>query len=145
MMSPRLKPLDNMKEFIVDSCVFVGFIASEKSAPVFAQYLDKAFDNKIRLLATSVNMGEVYFSACRYLEKEIVEEFLFDLKEKYLLEIITPSYEDCLAAARFKTQGGVSYFDCFNLVLASQRPKTEILTLDSEYTIFQKDFKIKFL
>jgi predicted nucleic acid-binding protein len=50
-----------------------------------------------------------------------------------------------ISAAKYKTLGGIAYFDCFNLVLAKKFPKAEILTLDREYEKFSKDFKIQFL
>lgn len=134
-----------MKEYIVDSCIFTGFLASEDSAEKFADILDQAFEGKAQLIATTVNLGEVYFSACRYVKAETVKQFLNDLRQKYSLKIVTPNYEDCLEAARIKTQGGVSYFDCFNLVLAKKLPKAEVLTLDKEYQKFANDYQLRFL
>jgi len=133
-----------MKEYIVDACIFTGFVAGESSAPIFASYLDLAFGGEIQLLATTVNLGEFYYSASRYAPESKVKEFIEDL-EKFNLIIFNPTYQDCIEAAQIKVKGGVSYFDCFNLVLAKKHPKATILTIDSEYKRFIKDYKIKFL
>lgn len=134
-----------MKEYIVDACVLLGFLKNEKSASVFAEYLDKAFENQIQLIANSVNLGEFYFAACRYMDSNVVDEFLQDLEIKHSLKIYNPTYQDCLESAKIKALGGIAYFDCFNLVLAKKHPKAEILTLDKEYQKFASDHSIKFL
>ena len=134
-----------MQEFIVDACILTGFVAGEKSGTIFAQYLDRAFEGEILLLANTVNLGEFYYSCCKYEGEAIVETFLDQLRVDFNLKIITPTYDDCLESAKYKAKGGIAYFDCFNLVLAKKYPKATILTLDSEYKKFAKEFKIKFL
>jgi len=134
-----------MEEYIVDACIFTGFLANERVAPIFARYLDLAFNSEIQLLATTVNIGEFYYSSCRYVAENKVAQFLNELEKEYNLEIINPDYKDCLTAAKIKTGGGLSYFDCFNLVLAKKYPKATILTLDTEYKKFAKEYKIEFL
>lgn len=134
-----------MKQYIVDACVFTAFIANEKTAPIVAKYLDQAFEAQIEIIANTVNLGEVYYSGCKYKATNQVENFLEDLSSSFNLKIINPDYKDCLEAAKYKTRGGIAYFDCFNLVLAKKYPKAVILTLDTEYKKFAKEFKIEFL
>jgi predicted nucleic acid-binding protein len=134
-----------MKEYIVDACVFTGYLAGEKSGLEFIHYLDKAFNGEIKLIANTVNLGEVYYSSCKYKIAEQVEEFLNEIDANFNLDIYSPTYSDCIEAGKYKALGGIAYFDCFNLVLAKKYPNAEILTLDGEYKKFEKDFKIKFL
>ena len=134
-----------MKEYIVDACVLVGFLKNEKSASIFVEYLDKSFENQAQLIANSVNLGEFYFSASRYVNSNIVDEFLQDLEIKYSLKIYNPTYQDCLESAKIKATGGIAYFDCFNLVVAKKYPKAQILTLDKEYKKFENEYNINFL
>lgn len=90
-------------------------------------------------------LGEVYYSACKYSGTTEVGKFLTDLESNFNLKIINPDYLDCLEAAKYKASCGIAYFDCFNLVLAKKYPKATILTLDTEYKKFAKEFKIEIL
>jgi predicted nucleic acid-binding protein len=135
----------NMSEYILDACVLVALLAGEKSAPIFAQILDSVFEGKAKITANSVNLGEFYYSALKYQSADLVEAFLQDLIGKFNLEIINPTFEDCLESAKIKSGGGIAYLDCFNLVLAKKRILSKILTLDKEYEKFANQYNIQFL
>lgn len=134
-----------MKQYIVDACVLIGYLKKEPVFDKVKEILRQAFDEECSLIMSSVVVGETYFSACRYANPTYVENFLSQLPETYGLQEFPPSALDCLEAAKYKTLGGIAYFDCFNLVLAKKYPKATILTLDTEYKKFEKDFKIEFL
>ena len=134
-----------MKEYIVDSCIFVAFLFKEKSFLAVEEILNRAFAGEIKLIVSPIILGEIYFTAVRQIPKIEVSEFLEDIKQNYNLEITTISFADCMAAAEYKTSGEIAYFDCFNLVLAQKYPKAEILTLDSEYQKFAQEFNVRFL
>ena len=134
-----------MKEYIVDSCAIVAFMFREKALEEVKNILNLGFEDKVKLIFSSVIMSEIYFSCSRKIPQKEVESFLEDLRLNYNSEIIMPSYTDCIEAGKYKVLGEIAYSDCFNLVLAKKYPNAEILTLDSEYKKFQNDFKIKFL
>jgi predicted nucleic acid-binding protein len=134
-----------MKEYIVDACIIVAFLFQEKSFVDIEKILNAGFEGECKFIMSPVVIGEAYFSVRRKIPEAEVDNFFDDFAKNYNLEIVLENYADCIAAAKIKARGGLSYFDCFNLVLAKKYPKATILTLDTEYKKFAKEYKIEFL
>jgi predicted nucleic acid-binding protein len=82
-------------------------------------------------LLSSINFGEVYYSILRDFGEIKAQEVLERIKEGPI-EIVVPSIEQTLMAARFKAAGGISYADCFAGALALERG-LPVLTGDPEF------------
>lgn len=130
-------------KYILDSCVLISYILGEKEALKVKNLLSET-NNTFYL--NYMNYGEVIFTLAK---KGLSEEVLTQIKENLksylgLVFIKTDDFDIIETAAKYKTDGGLSYFDA--LILASgQKYDLKIITKDSEFKKFSKGFDILFL
>jgi PIN domain nuclease of toxin-antitoxin system len=137
-----------MEIFILDSCVVIAFFKKEPLGTNTASLLKKCFKREIRLVISAVNLGEVYFTLYRekFTKAQLTDIWKY-LLDEIGLDVITPTYQDCMTAAEYKTRGNFAYFDGFVLTVADKftKQQPEIITMDSEFLQFQSEFRIRLL
>jgi predicted nucleic acid-binding protein len=129
--------------YLLDSCALIAYFLGEKEGEVVKNILN---DSNNSFYLNYVNYGEILFSLGKKgynldLLEEIQENLKFYLRIHF---ISTDDFKIVELAAKYKIDGGLSYFDA--LILAnSQAENLTILTKDSEFEKFTKDFKIQIL
>ena len=98
---------------------------------IVERMLQYAVDHDEVHLLSSINLGEVFYSILRDYGEAVAQEALIRIR-RGPIDIIVPSIEQTLVAARFKAGGGISYADCFAGALALER-NLPVLTGDEEF------------
>ena len=130
-------------EYILDACVLISYILGEKEA---LKVKDLLFNLDNTFYLNYSNYGEVIFTLGKKdLSESILNQIKDNLKNYLGLEFLkTDNFETVEIAAKYKINGGLSYFDA--LILASSKiHDLKIITKDSEFKKFTKDFDILFL
>jgi predicted nucleic acid-binding protein len=129
--------------YILDSCALISYIMGESEA---TKVKDLLASNNNSFYLNYINYGEVIFTLEKKgLDKKSLEEVKSILKEFLDIKFLkVGSFEMVEMAAELKIRGGLSYFDA--LILASSKKyELTIITKDSEFNKFRKDFQILFL
>jgi predicted nucleic acid-binding protein len=82
-----------------------------------AVLLDGAKIGTDRLLMSSINLGEIYYNCWREWDEARADATL-EMLRKHPIQVVHPTEEDVLEAARVKAQYAISYADAFAVVLA---------------------------
>jgi predicted nucleic acid-binding protein len=93
--------------------------------------LEHAIESGETHLLSSINLGEVFYSILRDYGEGKAQEALARI-EQGPIDIVIPSVEQTLVAAKFKAGGGIAYADCFAGALALER-NLPVLTGDREF------------
>jgi len=117
---------------IVDSWPVMEWLKNRQpAANKFGDLLEIAQSGGVRLLLSNINLGEVYYNCWREWG-EIRADAVLDVLRKHPLQIVHPTEQAVLAAARVKAQYPISYADAFAVVLAIEFDGT-VLTGDSDF------------
>jgi predicted nucleic acid-binding protein len=121
----------------------MAYAEDEKGADVVADLLVKALDERVHLMISVVNWGEMYYIALREGGKERAELYRTTLM-KYPIEIIDADQSLTLEAAHFKARHKISFADAFAAGLAKQK-KAELVTGDREFAPLGNEIRICWL
>jgi uncharacterized protein len=83
----------------------------------FAVLLDSAEIGTSRLLLSSINLREIYYNCWKEWDEAKADAAL-DMLRKHPIQVIHPTEEAVLKAARVKAQYAISYADAFAVMLA---------------------------
>ena len=83
-----------------------------------------------------INLGEVYYMLHREHGDRMAMQTVEEIRAAPI-EIVIPSFDQMLQAARFKASGGISYADCFAAALSLERG-TPVLTGDPEFSLVER-------
>jgi ribonuclease VapC len=130
---------------VLDSWALIAFFEDEPAAEEVEKILQKAADDKHKLLLSVVSWGEIYYNTMREVSQEAAEQKARDIAA---LPIDIVGVGDDLALARqaaiFKAAHKMSYADCFAAALAKLR-NAELVTGDPEFKEVEKEIKINWL
>ncbi len=132
-----------MKRYVLDRYAVMAYAEDEKGADVVADLLVKAIDERVHLMISVVNWGEMYYIALREGGKERAELYRTTLM-KYPIEIIDADQLLTLEAAHFKAHHKISFADAFAAGLAKQK-KAELVTGDREFAPLGNEIRICWL
>jgi predicted nucleic acid-binding protein len=82
-----------------------------------AALLDSAESGTNRLLLSSINLGEIYYNCWKEWD-ELRADATLILLRKHPIQVIHPTEDAVLKAARMKARYAISYADAFAAVLA---------------------------
>ena len=128
---------------VLDSWALMAFFKGEPAGATVEGLLQKATDEKARLLFCVVNWVEVYYGMWRAGGKEAAEAVAADMAH-LPLELIEADLELSRQAAIFKATHKLSYADCFAAALGKLR-NAEVVTGDPEFKALEKEIKIAWL
>ena len=128
---------------VLDSWALMAFFKGEPAGATVEVLLQKATDEKARLLFCVVNWGEVYYGMWRAGGKEAAEAVAADMAH-LPLELIEADLELSRQAAIYKATHKLSYADCFAAALGKLR-NAEVVTGDPEFKALEKEIKISWL
>ena len=130
---------------VLDSWALIAFFEDEPAAEEVEKILQRAADEKHKLLMSVVNWGEIYYNTMREVSQEAAEQKARDIAA-LPIEIVGVGEDLALArqAAIFKATHKMSYADCFAAALAKEK-KAELVTGDPEFKEVEKEIKIIWL
>jgi len=128
---------------ILDSYALMAFFEDEPGADFVRDLILKAEENKVSLLISVVNLGEVWYSIARSNSLEVADQYIQEINGM-AIEIVDADWNLTRQAAAFKANGGISYGDCFAAALAKAK-KAELITGDKEFKALEDEIKISWI
>ncbi len=128
---------------VLDSYALMAYFEDEPGADLVRELILKAEENRINLLMSVVNLGEVWYSIARTNSHEIADQYIGEIRGM-AIEIVDVEWQLTRQAAAFKVNGNISYGDCFAAALAKNR-KAELVTGDKEFKPLDGEIKISWL
>jgi predicted nucleic acid-binding protein len=128
---------------VLDSWALLAFFKDEPAGPAVEELLHKASAEKVRLLLSVVNWGEVYYGMWRAGGEAAAEAAAGDLS-RLPIELADADLPLAKQAAIYKAANKMSYADCFAAALAKIK-NAELVTGDLEFKSLEKEIKIGWL
>jgi predicted nucleic acid-binding protein len=128
---------------VLDSWALLAFFKDEPAGPAVEGLIDKARAEKVRLLLSVVNWGEVYYGMWRAGGKEAADSAAEDLS-RLPMELADVDLDLAKQAAIYKATNKMSYADAFAAALAKIK-NAELVTGDVEFKPLEKEIKINWL
>ena len=125
---------------VLDSYSLIAYLEGEAGSKKMIEIIKSARDSWQDLLMSVVNWGEVFYITMRESGREKAVETAH-LVSTLPIEIIDADMELTRLAAEIKSEGKMSYADCFAAALARQR-KAELVTGDAEFKEIEDVIKI---
>ena len=134
-----------MTVLVVDSFAFLAYYRDEAGADEVLQLVHDAVDGKVKLYATTYNLGEVYYMSWRKHSKAYADKVWQELMQLPLV-IVEPDIEMTFEAATLKATSKLSYADAHAAALALHL-KATLVTGDKEFNSLKKikEFKVKYI
>ena len=134
----------DFNNYILDACVLINYIYEESGFEKVEKFLQLGFENKICLIMSAVNYGEVMqhlYKNKNFDEAKIISETIIN---EFNIEFFVAGLEEADQAGFYKSKGGIAYMDGFVLALAKKK-NAKILTLDKEFLKYQGEFEVEML
>lgn len=128
---------------VLDSYAMMAFFVGESGADTVRSLLLKAEEEKVHLVMSVVNLGEVWYSIARTNSPEIADQYIGEINGM-AIEIVDVDWQLTRLAAEFKSKGKISYADCFAAALAKNR-KAELITGDKEFKALESEIEISWV
>ena len=128
---------------VLDSWALLAFFKDEPAGLAVEELIHKASAEKIRLLLSVVNWGEVYYGMWRAGGEKAAQDAARDIS-RLPIELVDADLHLTRQAATYKATHKMSYADAFAAALAKEK-KAELVTGDSEFKPLEKEIKINWL
>lgn len=132
-----------MKGFIFDSYALIAYLEDEPGAMKVERLLEKAENNKLPILMSVVNWGEVYYSIFRTKGKVKAEESLLII-EQLPIRLVEVDKSIMYEVAKLKANYSIALGDCFAAALALKMGYT-VATGDKEFRKLKSKVKIEWI
>jgi predicted nucleic acid-binding protein len=132
-----------MASKVLDSYALMAFFEDEPGADLVRDLILKAEENRVNLLMSVVNLGEVWYSIARTNSLRVADQYIGEINGM-AIEIVDADWQLTRQAAVFKANGNISYADCFAAALAKNR-KAELITGDKEFKVLEDELKISWI
>ena len=132
-----------MASKVLDSYALMAFFEDEPGADLVRELISKAEENKINLLMSVVNLGEVWYSIAQTNSPEVADQYIGEIRGM-AIEIVDADWQLTRQAGAFKVNGNISYGDCFAAALAKLK-KAELVTGDKEFKPLDGEIKISWV
>jgi len=133
---------ENRPVFVLDSFAVLAYFQAEDGGKRILELLNNAREDKVELVMSLINAGEVVYLTSRNRGRKTAEALLKDLRD-LPITFYEASEERILAAAWIKASHAVSYADSFAITL-TQELKGTLVTGDPEFEAV-KDLQILWL
>jgi ribonuclease VapC len=126
---------------VFDSWALMAFLENEPpAADAVEQLIAEGQSAESKLLITTVNLGEIWYSIARAKSAAIADEKIAEIRNLGF-EIIDADWELTRCAAGFKAKYRLAYADCFAAALAKLR-KLQVVTGDHEFKQLKNEIDI---
>jgi predicted nucleic acid-binding protein len=133
-----------MQVYILDSYAIMEFLRQQKSWEIVAGLFQQSTEGNAKLKIHILNWGAIWYTLIREKGKIVADEFLNDFQSQIDVEIIDFSKSIFERAVQFKSQGNISYSDCFAIAAAVEQ-NAILVTGDKEFKQFEELVKILWL
>jgi predicted nucleic acid-binding protein len=131
------------RAIVLDSWAVMAYLEDESTAEKVAEIIADAHEEKIPLLMTVVNAGEVWYILAREVSVSEADASVRQLRQLGI-EFINADWDLAREAGGFKAKHKMSFADCFAAALAKQR-KAHLVTGDQEFKQVEADVIINWL
>jgi ribonuclease VapC len=131
------------KALVLDSWAALAYLGDEASARAVADLITNAHENRIPMVMSVVNAGEVWYILSREISEAQADSALTDLTGLGI-ELIDVDWPLTRVAGAFKARHKMSYADCFAAALAKDR-QSELVTGDKEFKQVEGEISIRWL
>jgi predicted nucleic acid-binding protein len=131
------------KAVVLDSWAVIAYLEDEEAAARVADIIADAHDERIPLLMTVVNAGEVWYIVARQTSAAEADASIKQLRDLGI-EFVDAEWSLAREAGYFKSKNKMSLADAFAAALAKQR-KAHLATGDPEFKQIEKEVAIKWL
>lgn len=123
----------------------MAFLKDQAAALEVESILVKAAEQKLTLLLSVINWGEIYYSVMRAESQKIAEQKVAEIAA-FPLELVPVDKDLQLVrqAAIYKATRKMSYADCFAAALAKTR-HVPLITGDAEFKAVEDEVRIDWL
>jgi predicted nucleic acid-binding protein len=130
---------------VLDSWALIAFFEDEPAAEHVEKLLAQAAADKVKLLLSVVNWGEIYYNTMREVSQAAAEQQARDIAA-LPIEVVPVAGDLVLArqAAIYKATHKMSYADCFAAALTKLK-NCELITGDPEFKAVEQEIKINWL
>ena len=128
---------------VLDSFALLAFLEQEPGHQIVGDFLSQAAEGELRLGATAVNMGEVWYRYARIHSDLKADRAVADLRALGL-EVVDMDWPLTRQAAAHKKSGGLSFADCYAAALAKAW-NAALVTGDPEFKRLEKEVEIRWL
>src|SRR3954468_5945429 len=132
-----------MTTFILDAYPLVVLFQEQKGWQRVEELLERDERSPKHFMLSMINWGEVYYSFLRSDGEEIARKVINAI-DRLNIEVVAPDSALTIQAAVYKSDGGLSYADCFAAALA-RRERATLVTGDLEFRRLEKKKQIKIL
>jgi ribonuclease VapC len=131
------------KALVLDSWAVLAYLGDEASSQEVADLIADAHENRIPLVMSSVNAGEVWYILAREKSEAEADQAVADLVGLGI-ELVDANWPLTRIAGGFKAHHRMSYADCFAAALAKDR-KADLVTGDKEFKQVEGEVGIHWL
>ena len=131
------------KTIVLDSWAIMSYLQGEPSAEKVADIIADAHEDKVPLLMSVVNAGEVWYIIARRTSEADADRSIRELRQLGI-KLVDADWDLAHDAGRFKAKHKMSFADCFAAALAKQR-KAHLVTGDQEFKQVEADVIINWL
>ncbi|HUS13138.1 MAG TPA: type II toxin-antitoxin system VapC family toxin [Pyrinomonadaceae bacterium] len=131
------------RAIVLDSWAVMAYLEDESTAEKVAEIIADAHEEKIPLLMSVVNAGEVWYILAREVSVAEAEASVRQLRQLGI-EFVNADWDLAREAGGFKAKHKMSFADCFAAALAKQR-KAHLVTGDQEFKQVKQEITIEFL
>ena len=131
------------RALVFDSWAVLAYLGEEASSQEVADLIAGAHENRVPMVISSINAGEVWYILAREISELEADKAVADLV-RLGVELIDTSWPLTRIAAGFKARHRMSYADCFAAALAKDR-KADLVTGDKEFKQIEREVSIHWL
>ncbi|SRR6266567_2256574 len=131
------------KAIVLDSWATIAYLEDEPAAEKVANIIADAHEQRIPLLMTVVNAGEVWYIVARQTSAADADTSIKQLRDLGI-EFVDADWTLAKDAGYFKSKNKMSFADCFAAALAKQRAAT-LLTGDPEFKQVEREITISWM
>lgn len=131
------------KTIVLDSWAVIAYLEDEPAAEKIADIISDAHEEKVPLLMTVVNAGEVWYIVAREASAADADASIKQLRDLGV-EFVDVDWELAKIAGSFKSRHKMSFADCFAAALAKQK-RAHLATGDPEFKEVEDEIVIEWL
>jgi predicted nucleic acid-binding protein len=131
------------KVIVLDSWAVIAYLEDEPAAEKVADIMADAHEQKLPVLMTVVNAGEVWYIIARQTSDADADRSIKQLRDLGI-EFVDVDWTLTHGAGYFKSRNRMSFADAFAAALAKQR-KAQLVTGDQEFKQVEDEVSILWL
>lgn len=131
------------KAIVLDSWAVIAYLEDEQAAERVADIISDAHEQRIPLLMTVINAGEVWYIVARETSASDADASIKQLRDLGI-EFVDADWELAKSAGYFKSRNKMSFADCFAAALA-KKTKANLATGDTEFKQVEQEITIVWL